>query len=334
MRGSAILILISTLPAFATDPAFVPWANKFFVQANTPAVITHDFGTVPQGTLLTHKLTITNIYDAPMQIIDVRKSCTCLDAVTPQQVLQPHETAEITLTMNTAKFSGANAQSFFVTFGPQFVSTAVIRVSATSRSDVTLSPGQVNFGVVAPGAKPTQSVSVKYSGKQKDWKITGAAAVNGPYDVQIKEARGGLLGLGSPEYTITVSLKEGAAAGPLAETISLKTNDASAPVVQLAVTGTVQAPVTVSPGVVNFGPLKVGKPAQQKVMVRATKPFQVQPLAETPEGFSVEAFPTAVPMQVVTVNFTPKAAGKVAKLLTLQTDLGPVTVTIEGDVAP
>lgn len=334
MRRTVILLLVGTLQTLAAEPANAPWANKFFIQDNTPAVITHDFGTVAHGTLLTHKLTITNIYDVPMQVIDIRKSCTCLDATVPQQVLQPHETTEITLVMNAAKFSGTNTQSFFVTFGPQYVSTAVIRVTANSRSDVTLSPGQVNFGVVAMGQKAVQSVSVKYNGKQKDWKVTGVTPVAGPFDVAIREGRSGLLGFGSPEFTVTLSLKEGASPGTLDETISLKTNDSSAPVVQLSVTGTIQAPVTVSPRVVNYGTLKSGQVAEQKVIVRATKPFQVQALAETPEGFSVEPFPTAAPVQVVTVKFTPKMAGKVAKLMTLQTDLGPVTVTIEGDVTP
>jgi hypothetical protein len=337
MRCTAfIAFFFSTLTVLAVDPApFTPWANKFFVKDNPPPVITHDFGTVPHGTILVHKLTITNIYDVPMQVIDIRKSCTCLEATPPQQVLQPHDTAELTLVMNAGKFSGANTQSFFVTFGPQYVSTAVIRVSANSRSDVTLNPGQLNFGVVALGGKPSQAMTVKYSGKQKDWKITGVVPPTGPFDVQVKEnGRGGLLGLGSPEFTVTVSVKEGAAPGPLSETLSLKTNDATAPVVLVSIAGTVQAPVTVSPANVSFGSVKVGQTFEQKVMVRAAKPFTVQPLAETADGLALETFPIAGPVQIVTVKFTPKAAGKFAKTLTLQTDLGPATVSVEGETAP
>ena len=339
MRGTAfVAILLGSLSAFAADPQpaaqFTPWANKFFIKDNPPAIITHDFGTVPHGTILVHKLTITNIYDVPMQVIDVRKSCTCLDATAPQQVLQPHDTAELTLVMNAGKFTGANSQSFFVTFGPQYVSTAVIRVSANSRSDVTLSPGQVNFGVVALGSKPSQTVSVKYTGKQKDWKITGVVAPTGPIDVQVKDNGRGLLGFSSPDFTITVSLKEGAAPGAINEPVSLKTNDSTAPVVQLSVTGTVQAPVTVSPATVSFGSVKIGQTMEAKVMVRATKAFTVTPLPLTTDGVSVEPFPVAGPVQIVTVKFTPKAAGKLARQITIATDLGPVTVTVDGDAVP
>ena len=90
-----------------------PWANKFFLpdiatnrEQTPPPVITHNFGEVPHGTLCVHKFTVTNIYDAPMQITEVRKSCTCLDYVPMTKVLQPNETAEFTVTMNTGKFVG------------------------------------------------------------------------------------------------------------------------------------------------------------------------------------------------------------------------------------
>jgi hypothetical protein len=322
-----------TTTASTASSAPVPWANKFFARENTPTVIGHDFGTVPQGTMLTHKMTITNIYDVPMQIIDMRKSCTCLEATLPGQVLQPNETAEITLQMNTAKFTGANAQNFFITFGPQYVSTAVIRVTANSRADVTLSTGTANFGVVAVGARATQTVNVKYTGKQKDWKITEVVPPTGPIEVAVKEAsRGGILGKGSPEFTITVSLKEGAAPGPLTETITLKTSDATAPLFTVNVAGHVQAPVTVSPNAARFEGAKVGVPQEQKVMLRATKPFKVQAVTEDTDGVSVDTFPTAGPVNIVTVKLTAKAPGRIAKTVTLLTELGPVAVQVEADV--
>ena len=66
----------------ATQPAQVaPWANKFFLpdiatnrEQAAPAVISHNFGDVPHGTLCVHKFIITNIYDTPMQIIEVKKA--------------------------------------------------------------------------------------------------------------------------------------------------------------------------------------------------------------------------------------------------------------------
>src|SRR5205085_1872237 len=167
-----------------------PWANKFFlpdIAANreqpAPPVIAHNFGDVPHGTLCVHKFTVTNIYDVPMQITEVRKSCHCLDFVPMTKVLQPNESADFTVTMNSGKFIGVNAQTFYITFGPKYISTAVIRVQANSRTDVSVVPGAVAFGTVAQAVKaPTQSVMVKYGGKTRDWKLTEVVTPPGPLE--------------------------------------------------------------------------------------------------------------------------------------------------------
>src|SRR5205823_4493061 len=124
-----------------------PWANKLFLpdiarnpDQPAPQVVTHDFGTVPHGTLCVHRFTMTNIYAVPLQVTHVNKSCGCLEAYPPQRVLQPSESAEFLVTMDTSKFKGPNAQTISVWVGPERVSMAVFRFQANSRTDVTLSP--------------------------------------------------------------------------------------------------------------------------------------------------------------------------------------------------
>src|SRR5262245_11643824 len=245
-----------TPPAPAAQPAqaAAPWANKFFLpdiaanrEQTPPPVVMHNFGEVPHGTVCSHTFTITNIYDVPMQITEVRKSCTCLDHVPMDKTLQPNETAEFTVTMNTGKFVGFNTQTFYVTFGPKYVSTAVIRVSATSRTDVSINPGGVAFGTVPLGTRPTQSVSVKYSGKARDWKLNEVAPVQGPFEVKVTETSRGGPFRGGVEYQVEVTLKATATPGLVAEQVNIKTSDATHPVVQIAVTATIAAPLELAP---------------------------------------------------------------------------------------
>lgn len=314
-------------PPAGTPQVFVPWANKFFKKDNAPAVIVHDFGTVPHGTLLTHRFTFTNIYDVPVQIIDVRKSCTCLDADPPQKVLQPHESAEIVLTMNAAKFNGPNAQTFYITFGPQYVSTAVIRVQANSRADVQLTPGYVNFGVVQQGTKASQAVTVKYIGTRRDWKITDVVKPTGPLDVELTDAKG-------PDFQITVSLKADAPAGSILEPITLKTNDPTASLLQFNVAAVVQAPITVAPEKVKFEGVKLGQEQTQKVILRSTKAFKVEAVADSGDGLTVEPFPASAPVQIVTVKFKPMGIGTWKRELKLKTDIGTAPLTVELEAVP
>ncbi|MBP3960289.1 DUF1573 domain-containing protein [Gemmata sp. G18] len=316
-------------PATAQPSApTAPWANKFFLpdiatnrEQTAPAIITHSFGEVPHGTLCIHKFTITNIYDVPMQITDVRKSCSCLDYVPMAKVLEPNETAEFTVTMNTAKFVGQNAQTFFVTFGPKFVSTAAIRVSATSRTDVSVNPGAVSFGTVPQGTRLNQSVQVKYSGRTRDWKVTEVVQGNWPFEVKLSEvARGGPL-RGGAEYQVDVTLSGNTVPGPISEQITLKTNDPTNPLIQIGVGGTVVAPLELAPGKVRLE-VKVGESATQKILVRAAKPFKIVGVDGAGDGVTVElpAAPAALPVQVIVVKFAPKEAGAIARQLRIRTD--------------
>ncbi len=315
--------------AAAAQPSTqAPWANKFFLpdiannrEQAAPALITHNFGEVPHGTLCVHKFTVTNIYDVPMQITDVRLTCSCLDYVPMTKELAPNETGEFTVTMNTAKFVGQNSQTFHVTFGPKFVSTAAIRVSATSRTDVSLNPGAIGFGTVPQGTRLSQSVQIKYSGRTRDWKVTEVVQGNWPFEVKLSEVgRGGPL-RGGAEYQVDVTLSGRAAPGPISEQITLKTNDPTNPLIQIGVTGTVVAPLELAPGKARLE-AKVGESASQRILVRAAKPFKIVGVDGAGDGITVDlpAAPAALPVQVVVVKFAPKTAGTVARQLRIRTD--------------
>jgi hypothetical protein len=307
-----------------------PWANKFFLpdiatnrEQTPPPVIVHNFGDVPHGTLCVHTFTITNVYESPMQITEVRKSCQCLDFVPMTRVLQPNETAEFTVTMHSGKFVGNNAQKFYVSFGPKFISTAVIELRANSRTDVTVNPGAVSFGTIAAGTKAApQSVVVKYSGRNRDWKLTEVVPPQGPLEVQLTETnRGGPI-RGGAEYQVTVTLKPTAPAGAITEQVSIKTNDPTNPLVQITVTGMIAAPLEVSPNKVRFDDVPVGKVGTQRVLIRAAKPFQVLGVDGAGEGITVELPPAAaLPVQVLTVKFESTKPGAVARELRIRTDL-------------
>jgi hypothetical protein len=357
MRRTTVLVaglaLSLTVGAVAQQPAAQtaqpqtaappqnPWANKFFLpdiatnrEQPAPAQIVHNFGEVPHGTLCTQKFTITNIYDAPMQITEVRKTCTCLDFIPVSKTLKPNETADFTVTMNTGKFAGSNTQTFYVTFGPKYVSTAVIRVSATSRADVNINPGGVSFGAVPLGTRSSQSVTIKYSGRSRDWKLTEVVPVQGPFEVKLTEvSRGGPL-RGGAEYQVDVTIKPTAAPGPISEQISIKTSDSTNPIVQLVVTGSIAAPLELAPNKIRLDPVAVGQSTSQRVSVRAAKPFTVLGIDGAGDGITVEPPALGIPgapipnVQVITVKFDPTVPGTVNRVIRIRTDLEGGTATL------
>ena len=98
-------------------------------------------------------------------------------------------------------------------------------------------------------------MSIKYSGKMRDWKLTEVAPVQGPFDVKVTEVSRGGPFRGGAEYQVDVTLKPTAKAGP-----HLRDRSTSRPptrrtrVVQVTVTANVASPLELAPGKVRFEP--------------------------------------------------------------------------------
>ncbi len=319
-----------------------PWANKFFMPGverdptqPAPRVLVHDFGTVPFGTVCSQKFSITNPYDVPMQVLDVRVECGCLKSYPPTKVLQANESGEFAVSMDAGKFKGANAKKMFVAFGPNFVSTAELEFRAVSREDVTLTPGLVDFGIVAQASKvKPQTVVLKYDGRQKDWKVTDVVRPAPGLEVACKElSRSGPFAV---TYHVTVTLKDDAPAGVLADPVVLKTNDPTTPFLTVHVAATVQPPVAVIPEKVTFRDSAVGTERQYKVLVRGSGGtlFTLKADVGDADGLRVEGIlPAATNLHVVAVKYTPKAAGPFRHEVQLRTSLGgaPLVLVVEGE---
>jgi len=318
-----------------------PWANKLFLDdiatnpsQPAPAEIAFDFGTVPKGTLCVHKFTITNVYAVPMQVTDIRRTSETVQAYPPQKVLQANDRGEFIVTVDTSRFTGVGTETVQVSVGPTNVSTATLRVTATSRADVMLSPGSFNFGVVSPGSTETKSVTLEYTGKQKDWAVTGHVAPTGPFEVVTADG-----GRGKTKISVTLKTNVGSASGSFNDFLQLLTNDPATPVVNVAINGTLQAPVAVTPDKVNFGAVRLGETKSIRVYVRGNGvgPFKIEPFADAGDGLSVQTIKKPAPVQVVVVEFTPVAVGDYAKDLKLTMSLkggATVNLTVTATVVP
>jgi len=328
------LLAIVLLPAFAgaEEQVQIPWGNKFFVAKDRPPVVVHDFGSVPWGTTLTHRFTLTNIYAVPMQIVkDPEVSCGCLRIVKYTAALEPRTSGYIDVEMDGRRFQGQKAVTIQVRFGPKFQSTALLQVRAFGRTDVQVNPGQVSFGTVAQGQKPTQTIDVQYSGNQQNWQITGldpssAPSVNANAE-RLQPVRGS-----SAIYRLTVALKPEAGSGTFQEQIVLKTNDTANPVLTIPVTGTVQSPLSVVQGAnVRLDAVDIDQQTDRIIIVRGNKPFRITKIDGEGEGLTVKYLQIPSPIQNVTISFKPTQAGELKRKLTIVTDQNESTsVIIEG----
>src|SRR5262249_49964009 len=151
---NGILALVALAVATAGAPA-QGWAEKMFKE------LSHDFGTQPRGTQLMHRFTLTNIYAVRMEITEIKSGCGCVTATAGKRVLEPRESTTLEVRMDGRRFAGAKTVGVRVTVGPEFVSSAELRISANCRADVVFNPGEVNFGTVTRGQTPAQTIDVE-----------------------------------------------------------------------------------------------------------------------------------------------------------------------------
>ena len=323
---AAVLVLAAAAPTATAQN----WAEKMFKDGQ----LSHDFGVVPHGAQLFHRFHVTNIWAVRMEIVGLSPSCGCVTANPSKRVLEPRESGTIDVQVDARRFVGPKTVTIRVSVGPNFVSSANLSVSATSRQDIVFNPGEINFGQVNVGQKRVLTADVEYAGGL-DWKLNEVVIPNDlPLDVTStqKYRRPGQVG-----YTLAVTLRPNAPVGIIKDFIYLKTNDPNAAMVPLLIEGNVAAALTVSPSVLNLGTVSANQPLTRRVVVRANKPFRVLEVLGTDNAITLGA-PTTSTAQIQTLTFrclfdTP---GDFKRELKIKTDAqeAPVSLTIEATVQP
>jgi hypothetical protein len=316
-----VAVVAVAMPARGQDQA--GWAQQLLV-SNGKAATEHDFGPVPKGALLQHRISVSNKYGLPLTI-QLGVSCDCVKVSSSKAQLQPRETTTLDIEMDTRRFNGPKEVIVYFTVqgqlnGQPYFSTALVKLKAFCRTDVAMNPGVVNFNIVPRGEQRQSQIDVTYQGVL-DWRITQAPA-NELFDVAVVEKfrQPGRVG-----YIVQMSLKGDAPAGSYKQELVLSTNDANAPILPIPFELTVQPPLAVLPETLRFGSARVGATAEQKLFVRSGgKPFKIIGVEGLVDGLTIaEPLPTeARPVHIITVKFAPTTAGPVNKKLKFLTDGG------------
>jgi hypothetical protein len=307
--------------SFAQQPS--AWADKLFAGETT-----HDFGVVLRGAQLKYSFKMTNIYNVPLDITDVRVSCGCVKAEPSVKTVQPSETATLNIFMDGRKFNGDKTVRVFVSVGPKYRSTATLTVSANARGDVAFSPTEIEFGNLHRGQTPAKSIDVEYTGSLIDWRVLEIVKnSSAPFELKVQELPRLADGLPRKGYRILATMKAEPPSGSFKQEVVLKTNDPSAGILTFNVIGNVQAGLAVSPSPILIKDLKVGEAQTKKVFVRASRPFRVVAVDGQGDGITVDIPNRQDSTLVLTVNVAPTKAGDLRRQLMIRTDL-------DGDAAP
>ncbi len=105
-------------PAFPSEPIQVVEQSEPEAIPTTTMTFEEemfDFGTVPEGEVVTHVFTFTNTGSEPLIISDAKGSCGCTVPAKPSGPIAPGETASVTVQFNTKNKKGKRNQKVTLT---------------------------------------------------------------------------------------------------------------------------------------------------------------------------------------------------------------------------
>lgn len=318
--------------------ALVGAASHAHAQSRADALfdeLSHDFGSVPRGQVLTHYFRIVNNTKQPVRIAQVTVSCNvCASARALQTYLQPGQETAILATMDTNRFRDGKTITIMVVFDQPSFQNVRLWMQANSRDDVTFSPDNIAFGRVKRGAAPESKMTIAFhsgGGTQ----ITEIKSESNYVQPVIKEVSRNQV---ETVYEISAKLRADTPAGKWYTDVWLKTNHPAMPKLRIPVTVEVEAALSVSPSTVSLGKVKAGVESNHQVMIRGVRPFRITGISGTDTQLHVR--PTnneSKAVHILTVTLNPRDVGELSRIIRVETDLktnGDIEFRAQADVVP
>ena len=291
------------------------WTAAVFPDRN------HDFGTVARGSKVRYSFPIVNSTNEILHIKSWRTKCGCTDVKVGAREIPPGTQTTIEAVIDTSNFTGYKPSGLTLSLDRPTSIDIDLNLTCFIRTDLTLNPGQVDFGVVNRSAAPESQLNLVYAGTQANWAISDAFTISA--DVTAKLQKQIQSAGGSVTYHLTVKLNPSVPVGFFKDEITLKTNDPTGPTIPISVSATVQSNVTVTPSVINVGAIRPGETVQKTFMVRSSEPFKVIAAESNRPDLVVAAAPVdAKPLHPLQFTFkAPTVPGAFNATVVVQTDL-------------
>jgi hypothetical protein len=268
MRRLLFLALGFAFLSGARSAAASDWVALVFPERS------FDFGTVARGSQLRHSFPVVNRTNSEVRIADVRTKCGCTNVRIGSKVIPPGTKTTVEATLDTTKFLGYKGSGLTLILDEPVYANIDLNLSCFIRGDITLSPGQLDFGVVRPTGKLAPAVlTLTYSGGRSDWEITHMQTQTAGVKAEAREIS--RTADGQIHWRIEAALQPGIKTGYFKDEVAVLTNDANLKTIPICVVASIQGAVTVLPSVINFGPVRPGEVVSRVVHVRSSSPFSI-----------------------------------------------------------
>lgn len=309
--------------AFLCCAVLVQSAGISFAQSTSDIIAadqrSYDFGAVAKSSKSEHRFLIHNPYKTEMRIQSVRASCGCTTPILESQVIKPGESAGLVAHFNTDRFTGDKKATLTVSISQPLFTELQLNVKGYIRSDVVLSPGEAQFGAVPEATEKRLDLTLDYAGRQ-DWEIVG---ISTPFPFIKAEFKEISRASGRIRYSINLLLDESAPEGHLDNQITVQTNDKRLKSFPVAISGSIEKAIKVSPPSIALGSIKPNEPIPRRITITAKNEFKITSIDSEIAEIQCELPQDAKRVHLLNAVIVPKSAtaiGEVKGKVLIKTD--------------
>ena len=282
----------------------------------------HDFGNVARGSQVRHAFPVINRTNTEIRIATWRTKCGCTDVRVGASVIPPGTQTTVEATIDTTKFQGYKASGLTLVIDRPVFAEIDLNMTCFIRGDITLSPGQIDFGTVRPTEKlPSAALTLTYAGGRSAWEIADMKTQTAKVKAVAKELDRSADG--QVRWLVTATLQPGLTNGFFKDEITLITNDSPRQTIPISVVANIQSAVSVTPSIINFGQVRPGQSVSKVVRVRSSVSLPITKLAASrTELQTVEQTTGSAPDHTLNITLkAPATAGPFHAILKIESDL-------------
>ncbi|RMG44748.1 MAG: DUF1573 domain-containing protein [Candidatus Dadabacteria bacterium] len=208
----------------------------------------YDFGSVSQGTVVSHDFLIKNKGNAPLVIQRIVPACGCTASTLEKNRVAPGEETVVHVEFDTSGFSGEKYKTVRLYSNDFDQPSALLALKGVVEPDVIVEPRRVYFGEVVKGVTPadlSRIVVVKVR-KGSGAKITSVSTFSDVLNVEEL--------FSSPsEKRLKISLSDTVRLGELRDRVIVGIKGSRINSINIPVFASVKGPIRLRPATVSFG---------------------------------------------------------------------------------
>jgi hypothetical protein len=230
-----------------------------------------EFGSVSEGTIVSHDFEIRNTGSADLQIQRIAPACGCTAATVTSPIIGPGKSEKIRVKFDTAGFSGSKFKQIHVFTSDKDLSDIVFTLRGTILSEVKVEPATLDFGDVSRTSSEGSRRQQFTVSLEQDSGLRVARASSSSQSVRVTE-----IARRQGSTVFGVELLPTVRRGALRERAIVRFVDDKKPAINVPVVANVLGNVQLSPAVLSFGVVSGAEAIERRVQWRSTSPYPVR----------------------------------------------------------